>query len=963
MKFQKYFITLLLSLCSLSLFSQVLYTKSDTIPLTQDSVVLKVGDYRGNVQWQRSYDGENWFDLAGKTKDSTIISNSSEAIYRAKITDGSCDPVFSDSAMVKTTKSVLAHLITPVDSGYTLVSDSLELSAGVYQYLDVSNDKNDFNEGGIIFDEEAGGTIRKITEVVQSDDTIKVVTDQATLEDLFIDTDFKLSTELIPITKSSKKRSLNEISKALTDSDGFIHPYKVKIISDKGIELKSAMDYTEEGDTTIRGGVLYKKWDFSGRDLLYMSGEENLATKMYAPDGSLNTYEYEKEYDLRFYIDEGYFEIDPVFKFEFDFDRPTVDWERFKVNKGELRYFAFYSDESKVDFKTILALDAHYKFKDELEQTLVKDFFTAQFTFVVPPGIPIIILASADLKGKLYNDISAEAHASTGLQSTHYLTFGTKYIKDEGWSIIKGYDNENKYFPITVDGGARWDQRLEIYPQVDFMIYTVFGPSISLIPYINSNVGASLAGNYDAKIDAGFDANAGVKIEVLGKTINEYKTGNKNFLNWTLFQIPYQIEILNGNNQSATVNTYLNEPIEVKVYDKSGKIEGAGVKVYFNPLQGSVNSEAVKTNADGIATCNWQMSNQAGEHKLEVYFKNGDDEIVEDGKIVITATAEAAIVITTPSITTNSATNITETTATLNGNVTSDGGATITQRGFYWSSTDNTPDSDDNPTAVSGTTGSFSKSLTGLTPNTTYYYVAFATNSQGTKTGAVQSFKTNQETQVNTGTFTDSRDGNTYKWVEIGEQIWMAENLAYLPSVNPPSSVSPTEPYFYVYDYYGTSVSEAKSIDNYETYGVMYNWPAAIESCPGGWHLPSDDEWKQLEIYAGMSQNEADGIEFRGTNEDIKLRSTSGWNWLTRPIGTDDFGFSALPGGLYYVDESYLYNNNTEFINIGSCAYWWSSTEFNVNDAYWRVVREDFAGIARGNFRKNDGCSVRCIKD
>ena len=113
--------------------------------------------------------------------------------------------------------------------------------------------------------------------------------------------------------------------------------------------------------------------------------------------------------------------------------------------------------------------------------------------------------------------------------------------------------------------------------------------------------------------------------------------------------------------------------------------------------------------------------------------------------------------------------------------------------------------------------------------------------------------------------FNDFRDNNIYRTVKISSQCWMAENLAYLPSVSPSSTGSDITPYYYVYDYQGTDVSVAKTSTNYQTYGVLYNWPAVMNGessstsvpsgvqgiCPSGWHLPSDGEWTVLTNYLG----------------------------------------------------------------------------------------------------------------
>lgn len=105
------------------------------------------------------------------------------------------------------------------------------------------------------------------------------------------------------------------------------------------------------------------------------------------------------------------------------------------------------------------------------------------------------------------------------------------------------------------------------------------------------------------------------------------------------------------------------------------------------------------------------------------------------------------------------------------------------------------------------------------------------------------------EFSKDSGTFIDERDGHEYKWVKIGEQIWMAENLAYLPEVYPLRFQSYTDPYYFVLYYDGNDAEEAKDTENYKNYGVLYNWTAACIVCPEGWHLPSFNEWENLAQY------------------------------------------------------------------------------------------------------------------
>ena len=314
-------------------------------------------------------------------------------------------------------------------------------------------------------------------------------------------------------------------------------------------------------------------------------------------------------------------------------------------------------------------------------------------------------------------------------------------------------------------------------------------------------------------------------------------------------------------------------------------------------------------------------------------------------------------------VVTGQITNITSTSADCSGNVTSDGGSSVTARGVCWSTTQNPTTADSKTTNGTGT-GTFTSNITGLTPNTTYYVRTYATNSNGTSYGEQKSFKTSQEGGVGS-TFTDSRDGIVYKTVTIGEQVWMAENLAYLPSVVGPATGSDTDPYYYVYGFDGGTVAEAKATANYITYGVLYNWPAALTACPSGWHLPIGAEWTQLGEYLIANGYNYDGTT-TGNKIAISLASATGWYYSTNTgaIGNTNTaydayrnksGFTALPGGYR--------NYNGSFNMIGFTGYWWGSAESGTDDAWGRALSYDIIGIGMTYSNKGNGKSVRCLRD
>jgi len=288
------------------------------------------------------------------------------------------------------------------------------------------------------------------------------------------------------------------------------------------------------------------------------------------------------------------------------------------------------------------------------------------------------------------------------------------------------------------------------------------------------------------------------------------------------------------------------------------------------------------------------------------------------------------------------------------------------------------PTRDKNHIVVNSNSNSFSAIIPSLSPYTRYYIRAYGTNIAGTGYGKQIGHTVIGEGLNPTGSFTDTRDSKTYRTVKIGTQIWMAENLAYLPNVSWPSDSSSIEPRCYVYEYWGEDVNEAKSLLAYKDYGVLYNWPAAMDShascnenistvrgfCPEGWHLPSQIEWMTLlnetRNYPGSHQN----LTYNGG-----LLRVTGWDhWeypsVFTPPANNTTGFSALPAGEYV---PLRWGSGQYYQGLGEMALFWS-THVDTTDLDNPRVVVPFIPNTVGIFsslrqKKYNGASVRCIKD
>jgi len=169
--------------------------------------------------------------------------------------------------------------------------------------------------------------------------------------------------------------------------------------------------------------------------------------------------------------------------------------------------------------------------------------------------------------------------------------------------------------------------------------------------------------------------------------------------------------------------------------------------------------------------------------------------------------------------------------------------------------------------------------------------------------------------------------GQTYKTVQIGDQVWMAKNLNY----NVRGSKC-----------YGNAES------NCNKYGRLYGWETAKKVCPAGWHLPSNDDWLELVSYV-------DSINVCGCAGKL-LKAKNGWS--SDSNGTDKYGFSALPGGY-----GHSYSGIDSYNNVGDFGNWWTVSEYDSLNAYYRYMHYTGEYVSEGRTGKDLLQSVRCVQD
>jgi len=260
--------------------------------------------------------------------------------------------------------------------------------------------------------------------------------------------------------------------------------------------------------------------------------------------------------------------------------------------------------------------------------------------------------------------------------------------------------------------------------------------------------------------------------------------------------------------------------------------------------------------------------------------------------------------------------------------------ATINDNGYYSVAIDWSPAGDTFPSGVSTATFTLTASAgyrwnsNEVALNGTNYYGDLSDD------GMTLTFEYQTQNIIQTeGTFTDARDGKVYPWKIMPDgKKWMTVNLDYAGN--------------------GGLYYDGASSPPFANAGRLYTWEQANAAAPAGWRLPSDAEWAALAIAAGGTGSYGE-MGTAGT----KLKAYHTWlsNLPTTPAGTDDYGFSALPGGYK--------NSSNAWAGVNQFGYWWTSSGDSSANAYFRYMSCNYENVGRGLNNKSNLFSVRCLQD
>jgi len=941
----------------------------NTLVFKGDTVNLEIIDARGDIQWQSSTSGVTWTSIEGETNQKLSAIIEANQFFRVQIIEAACDPVFSDTLFFMPMLLKPDALVIDSDD-MELISDSLDIAKGVFKF-DMHSDI-DLKVGDVIVGEDGYGYLRKIESVEKDNGSIVMETSKAYVDDIVDQLDLSDSVIIRMNDGFPKQPLLNGtvINNLPVNLEYIIPGAKIKS-GGNGLNLSGVKFEFSDGDHKASTIITEGEIQFSPSLRRSVRFNDELKKFFMFVDADL---QFDAKAELR---SDAQMTGNQLVK-------KLIEYEVGPANIGPVPmyirvsiFIACSMDLAGAGYiETDFSEAYHVNYGAQIDKDA--DLPWSQIWTVTPEleanspvcdskGMRVRLFVYPEITTILAGEPGSDLNIKTDLKFDNYLTASTWY-----WSLFGGIEGD-LFFNAENWSANMQNANFELNRR-EWEILSQQGTKPGVITLEASNVSTN-----SALLNGTLEYNGNSPIKKMGFAIStnpqpntkdievDIVDGNFSFLKEGLeegqqfFVRAYaENEFLNtwGEEVSFTTSHTLTLP-EVTTAEISNitdiSADGGGnvTKNGYTPITARGVCWSTSENptladnktSNGTGTGEFTSALTAlTENTLYYVRAYASNSVGTAYGESVSFTSEHTVVL--PTITTTIISDINNNSATGGGNVTENGYAEVTGRGICWN-TAGSPVITDSKTENGTGLGEFTSSLTGLNSNTVYHVRAYATNSAGTQYGSEVSFTSAE------GTFTDARDGNTYNYLTLGTQVWMAENLAYLPSVSEHDEGENNLPYYYVYGYEGTDVSDAKASANYSTYGALYNWEASSYACPSGWHLPSDDEWKTLEEHLGMTSADADINGWRSSgNVGYKMKSTSGWT--DNGNGSNSSGFGALPAG----DR----NSITGFININADAYFWTATSNNALESWYRGFHYSRNEIMRTYLENQTGFSVRCIQ-
>ncbi|MBP7848734.1 MAG: hypothetical protein KA053_00510 [Lentimicrobiaceae bacterium] len=448
-----------------------------------------------------------------------------------------------------------------------LLSDSIMQGQGLYVFEHIGQDTLVLDTGMVFIGVTGGGYLRKVVQVLQTSPLLQVQTEQATLEDVFIDAEF--------------------------GTDFFLNSAKdPKLIS-------SGFSYLANGviPRVGKGGLSY---DFSNT-ILYQNGP------------------------LTITIDTGYFTFDPNFVF------------KFKYKSGRVQRLAFYTEnalfEHQIDIGMYVTQASTLMDYDQTIATYKWNIF-----FMVG-YIPVIIEVKADLHAVSKASFDAALNATFGYKDSKNFSIGAIY-EYEQWKKVFDYQSNFEVHPFTWGGQVHFRQYAALIPKVSVKLYGVAGPYMTATAYdsLRANV-AFPSFDWDAVLQLGLNASIGAEVTVCGSTLANYSQQLFAY-DTNIWESPYRIQIISGDEQVGEAGEMLSVPVKVKVTDNIGQCF-LPVPVHFSVASGggSLADTVVYTTPNGYAQTYWTLGDQPGQQALSVQVRRADSTQIQHSPLTFTAVA------------------------------------------------------------------------------------------------------------------------------------------------------------------------------------------------------------------------------------------------------------------------------------------------------------------------------------